>query len=273
MDERQKKTDAKPGRERKKDRMPIFRVLRVVSVFFALAAVLVAAAALILANRPEMLGLGEALTAKVSEATGLDCRAGGPIEVGIFPAPYIQIYRVSLFAPAAGKGGAQSRPAADAPRDVPAPTPAAINATLAAGATASGPDPALSNATISANATAPTAPASEKEETPAPLLTLSAVRVELRPLPLLWGEIELRLLKLFDPVLDLDALRAMNQPSEGLVFASAGEAVFEAVDSKTAGQTAPLSPTANAAAAPRPRVANTVANAIAAKIDGITCAW
>ena len=262
MDERLKKTDAKPGRERKKDRMPIFRVLRVVSVFFALAAALVVVAALILANRPEMLGLGETLTAKVSEATGLDCRADGPIEVGIFPAPYIQIYRVTLFAPAGGKGGAQSHPAADAPHAVP--TPAAVNATFAANATAFGPGPALSNATRSANATALTAPAPEKEETPAPLLTLSAVRVELSPLPLLWGEIELRLLKLFDPVLDLDALRAMNQPSEGLVFTSAGGAVFEAIDSKTTGQTAPLSPGVNATAAPRLTAVNTSANATAA---------
>ena len=92
---------AESDKTRLKRRTFAGRILRTIIIIFVLCVGLAVAAGMVLINRPEMLGLGETLTERVSELTGFDCRAVGPVEVGIFPTPYIQIYRVSLFDPAA----------------------------------------------------------------------------------------------------------------------------------------------------------------------------
>lgn len=216
MAEQRTKPGADAAKPDKKRRTLVRRIVRIFLALFALAAGLAVAAGLILIHRPEMLGLGETLAARVSEATGLDCRAAGPIEMGVFPAPYVQIYRISLFAPeparTAGASSPPPLPVSAANATLPGPVAAAVNATIPA------------NATLAANAAIPADPAPETAARPEPLLSLSAVRVELSPLPLLWGEVELRRLKLFDPVLDLDALRAMTATAKPATAEPAAQA-------------------------------------------------
>lgn len=208
---------AKPGQPRLKRRTLAGRILRAAAVVFVLGAALVVAAGAVLVNRPEMLGLGETLTERVSGLTGFDCRAAGPVEVGIFPTPYIQIYRVSLFAPEpADKAPAPATPGgAD---EAPAPPPALQNATRAQNSPAA--NATIPNAPLlpgfSGNATGGAA-LYQAAAHPSlaggasalrPFLSVAAVRLELRILPLLSGEISLRRVKLFDPRLELDALQA-----------------------------------------------------------------
>ena len=71
MDEQRTKPATGAAKSGRKCCTPARRILRIFFALFALAAGLVAVAGLILTHRPEMLGLGETLAARISEATGL----------------------------------------------------------------------------------------------------------------------------------------------------------------------------------------------------------
>ncbi len=214
----------------------IIRALRILLVLFALLAVFLLAAGAVVVNRPELLGLAGRLENGLAEVTGLECKVAGPVEIGVFPLPYAQIYRVAMFAP--GPSAPEpSAPAENAPGGI---IPAA-NATARGGAEAS--TPAVQNGTAPA-------PADGSEPAPKrrPLLTLSAARAEVRLIPLLWGEVDLRELKIFDPVLDLEVLREYQsasakaaRPAQGSDVGAAG-AVSQA-DLPSANATASLNAT------------------------------
>ena len=226
---------AESDKTRLKRRTFAGRILRTIIIIFVLCVGLAVAAGMVLINRPEMLGLGETLTERVSELTGFDCRAVGPVEVGIFPTPYIQIYRVSLFDPAA-------------PGEAPAPeaaepggggeAPAAQNATLSQNSPAV--DAAIPNAPLlpgfSVNGTGGAAvyqaaahPSMAAANGPRPFLSVAAVRLELRILPLFSGEISLQRVKFLDPRLELDVLEAaLGKQAAGSEDASALEVAASA---------------------------------------------
>lgn len=173
----------------------IIKTLRVMLMLFAIFAALALVAGAIIVNRPEMLGLGERVERGLAEATGLECRVVGPVEIGVFPLPHVQIYRVSLLAPATapGSGASEARGSFGV---------AASNATAPGGDELS--SPGAHNGTTSAPGGGLGRGGAQER---LPLLSLSAVRADFRAIPLLWGEVKLREIKLFDPILDLDALR------------------------------------------------------------------
>ncbi len=214
MDEQRTETQTGTAKPCKKCRTPARRVLRVLLVGFALCAILVSGAGLFLVHRPEVLGLSATLTERISALTGLDCRAGGPVELGIFPTPYIQVYRLSLFAPrenSAPPAAAAPAPAvATLPNSGPVSMPGAQNASIPNAQALADPD---GNATIGVGALYQVAEAPLNAGGGAatrPILSVAAVRVELRALPLFTGQIVLRQIKLFDPIFDLDAFSAMR---------------------------------------------------------------
>lgn len=186
----------------------IIKTVRILLVLFALLAIFLLVAGAVVVNRPEMLGLAGRLENGLAEVTGLECKVAGPVEIGVFPLPYAQIYRVTMFAPGSSAPDS-SAPAAAASEEKVAPGGDGIPA---ANATASGGGE--TSAAAMQNGTAP-GPVRGSDHPPSrrPLLTLSAARAEFRLIPLLWGEVDLRGLKILDPVLDLDALREYQAAS------------------------------------------------------------
>lgn len=212
--ETETQTGAAKAGESRQCRTLVRRILRAVFIFIALGATLLFAAGLVLVNRPEILGLGETLSARLSEITGLECRAAGPVEVGIFPVPHIQVYRVSLFAPAAPESpvapvtgnATKAAPAQNATAPQSADIP---NALLLAGPSGN----ASAGAAVYEAAVHPES-AGDGGVDSRLVLSVAAVRLDLKILSLLSGGAGLRRVDLFDPVLSLDALRAVLAEKE-----------------------------------------------------------